>query len=213
MELVEELKNAKTVIGVLAGDGPTEFRMLRVISKKYDGSSKVLYFPKLPVYHLGGGLSVLKVIKIYVDKYNIKNFLCIIDREHLKTNAPTEKVIKEKLGEFGVGASSVQKLSADCEEALHIEGKVGAHDFVLWVAITGKEKCIEEDFAKLLETKFKEKVEPTKNDVKSVLKKHKINMEQLLRNTSISRIKQSFPALALALSSLESNETNKSGVS
>ncbi|MGB9683988.1 MAG: hypothetical protein ACPL1Z_03545 [Candidatus Bathyarchaeales archaeon] len=205
MELVEEFKKAEIVIGVLTGNGPTEHKVLKGIAKKYDGGKKILYFPRRPGYQHGSGLSVLKVTKIYVSKYNIKDFLCLIDREYIKTSI-TEREIENKLKEFGVEVGSIQKFLAEGEEALRVEGTVGIHKFILWTAIIGREKCIEENIAKILEAKFREIVEPTKDGVKSILKKHHVNIERLMASASISKIKASFPALDTILSSLESNE-------
>jgi hypothetical protein len=207
MELVEELrKPAKMVIGVLTGNGPTEFRVLRVVAKKYNGSEKVLYFPRRPGYHPGSGLSVLKVTKIHVDKYNIKKFLCLIDKEHISTKAAVERKIEEKLREFGVEVNNIQKLPANGEKALRIEGTIGSHNFVLLVAITGRIKYIEEDIAKLIGIKIEEaEVEPTKNGVAKALKKHNIDLEQLVKNANIGELKESFPALNSVLKHLESD--------
>jgi hypothetical protein len=206
MELVEELRNVKTVILVLTGDGPTESKVLKGVARKYDGGRKVLYFPRRPGYQPGSGLSVLKVTKIYVEKYAILNFLFLVDREHIKIGATAEKEIENKLREFGVEVNNIQKLSAEGEEAMRIEGNIGAHKFILWTAIIGREKYIEEDIAKLLETKFEEKVEPSKGGVKSALKRHATDIEQLMTSASKGKIKLSFPAIHTVLSSLEANE-------
>jgi hypothetical protein len=202
MELVEELKDTKTIVWVLTGNGPTEFKALKGTARKYDGGKKVLYFPRRPGYHHGSGLSVLKVIKIYVDKYKVKNFFFLVDREHIEMEAKVD----DKLKEFGIEVNNVQKFSANEEEALYIEGTIGVHDFDLWVAVIGREKCIEEDIAHLIQTKFGEKVEPSKEGVKSALKKHSIDVEQLMARASIEKIKHSFPALHMVLSHLETAE-------
>lgn len=205
MELAEELrKPAKMVIGVLTGNGKMEFKVLRVIAKNYNGERKILYFPRRPGYYFGGGLSVLQVIKIYVSKYNIKNFLCLIDKEHF-TKAEFEKKIEETLREFGVEVNQVQKFSVNNENALLVYGAVGTHNFTLWTAITGKEKCIEEDIAKLIKIKCELEVEPTKNGIARALKEHDIDIEQLVADASLKNLKTSFPALSLVLSHLESN--------
>lgn len=204
MELTEELrKPAKIVVGVLTGNGKREFKVLRIIAKKYNGQRRILYFPKRPGYRFGGGLSVLQVVKIYASKYNIKNFLCLIDREHF-AEADVKKEIEKTLREFGVNVNQVQKIPINNEDALLIEGAVGIHNFILWTAITGKEKCIEEDIAKLIEIERGLKVEPTKNGVTQAFKEHNIDIEQLMASASLKNLKTSFPALSLVLSRLES---------
>jgi hypothetical protein len=47
MKLVEELRDLKKVVWVLTGNGPTECRVLKGSVKKYDGSEKALFFPKI----------------------------------------------------------------------------------------------------------------------------------------------------------------------
>jgi hypothetical protein len=205
MELAEELrKPVKMVIGVLTGNGKTEFKVLKAIAKKYNGSEKVLYFPRRPGYYLGSGLSVLQIVKIYVSKYDVKNFLCLIDKEHF-TKAEIEKEIEEKLREFGVEVNHIHKFSVNDESALRINGTVGTHNFILWTAITGRKKYIEENIAKLIEIKFGVKVKPIKNGITKTLKKHDIDIEQLVTSASLENLKMSFPSLDLVLSSLESN--------
>lgn len=206
MELVEELrKPARTTIGVLSGKGSTEFKVLKAVAKKYDGSDKVLYLPKRPGYHPGSGLSVIKVVKIYVDKYRIKNYVCLIDKEHFTEEAAIEKEIEEKFREFGVEIRNVQKFSVDSEKALCIKGTVGVHEFTFWVAITGEEKCIEENIAKMIKIKFGIEIESTKNNVDKTLKERNLAMEKFIASASMAHLKASFPALNLMLSSLESD--------
>lgn len=207
MELVEELKGAKTIIWVLTGNGPDESKVLKGAARKYNGSEKVLFFPMLPRgFHYGAGLAILKITKIYVSKYNATKFLCLIDKEHVETAEAVGKEIKSKLREFGVEVINIQVLSAKDEEALFVEGKVGAHNFTLCIAINGREKCIEENIAKLLEARFGESVKPTKEGIKSALKKYRIDIEQLINDAKISEIKPSFPAMHAVLSRLESDE-------
>jgi hypothetical protein len=205
MELAEELrKPVKMVIGVLTGNGKREFKVLRAIAKKYNGSEKVLYFPRRPGYYLGSGLSVLQVVKIYVGKYGIKNFLCLVDKEHF-TRTEVEKEIEDKLREFGVEVNHAEQFSVNSESALCVNGHVGAHNFVLWTAIVGKEKCIEENIAKLIEMEFGVKVKPAKNGIAKTLKEHNIDIEKLVASASLKNLKLSFPSLDLVLRSLESN--------
>ncbi|MEM2994464.1 MAG: hypothetical protein QXI91_00395 [Candidatus Bathyarchaeia archaeon] len=211
MELVEEIrKPAKMVIGVLTGNGKREFKVLRAVAKKYDGTKKILYFPRLPGYRFGSGLSVLQIVKIYVSKYNIRSFLCLIDKEHF-TQAEVEMEVKEKLRKFGVEVNQVQKFPVNSENTLCINGTVGNRSFILWIAITGKEKCIEENIAKLIEVKFGVKIEPTKNGVAEALKKRDVDEEQLITKTNKRNLKASFPALDFVLSHLEST-TNSNTV-
>ena len=207
MELVEELKKpAKLIIGVLTGNGRREYRMLRAITKKYDGSEKLLYFPRRPGYLPGAKLSVLQVVKVYVSKYKINNFLCIIDKEHF-TETDIEKEVKEKIREFGIEVTQIQMFDANTENAIYLNGTVGPHNFILWMVIAGKEKCIEEDLAKLIEIKFGDKIEPTKSNIIKALRRYNVDTEKLMASASIEQLRQSFPALDFVLSRLEPNTT------
>ena len=112
--------------------------------------------------------------------------------------------IGDRLKGFGITVDHLEKLSVNDEEALRVEGKVGVHNFTLWIAINGKEKCIEENIAKLLEIKFGENIKPTKEAIKNALRKHNIeDLEQLVNNVSINKIERSFPAIHAVLSRLE----------
>jgi hypothetical protein len=115
--------------------------------------------------------------------------------------------IGDRLKEFGITVDNLEKLSINAEEALRVEGKIGIHKFALWIAINGKEKCIEENIAKLLEIEFGENVEPTKEAIRNALRKYNIeDLEQLVNNVSINKIERSFPAIHTVLSRLENNQ-------
>jgi len=207
MKLVEELeKPVKLIIGVLTGNGRREHRILKAIAKKYDGSEKLLYFPRRPGYLPGAKLSVLRVVKVYVSRYKINNFLCLIDKEHF-TGTDIEKEVEEKIREFGIEVTQIQRFNANTENAIYLNGIVGTRNFTLWMIIAGKEKCMEENLAKLIEIKFGEKIEPTKSNITEALRKHDMDTEKLLASASIEQLKQSFPALNFVLSRLESNIT------
>ena len=207
MKLVEELKKpVKLIIGVLTGNGRREYRILKAIAKKYDGSEKLLYFPRRPGYLPGAKLSVLRVVKVYVSRYKINNFLCLIDKEHF-TGTDIEKEVKEKIREFGIEVTQIQRFNVNTENAIYLNGIVGTRNFTLWMIIAGKEKCMEENLAKLIEIKFGEKIEPTKSNITEALRKHDMDTEKLLASVSIEQLKQSFPALNFVLSRLESNIT------
>ena len=207
MKLVEELeKPVKLIIGVLTGNGRREHRILKAIAKKYDGSEKLLYFPRRPGYLPGAKLSVLRVVKVYVSRYKINNFLCLIDKEHF-TGTDIEKEVEEKIREFGIEVTQIQRFNANTENAIYLNGIVGTRNFTLWMIIAGKEKCMEENLAKLIEIKFGEKIEPTKSNITEALRKHDMDTEKLLASVSIEQLKQSFPALNFVLSRLESNIT------
>jgi len=207
MKLVEELKKpVKLIIGVLTGNGRREHRILKAIAKKYDGSEKLLYFPRRPGYLPGAKLSVLRVVKVYVSRYKINNFLCLIDKEHF-TGTDIEKEVEEKIREFGIEVTQIQRFNANTENAIYLNGIVGTRNFTLWMIIAGKEKCMEENLAKLIEIKFGEKIEPTKSNITEALRKHDMDTEKLLASASIEQLKQSFPALNFVLSRLESNIT------
>jgi len=207
MKLVEELKKpVKLIIGVLTGNGRREHRILKAIAKKYDGSKKLLYFPRRPGYLPGAKLSVLRVVKVYVSRYKINNFLCLIDKEHF-TGTDIEKEVEEKIREFGIEVTQIQRFNANTENAIYLNGIVGTRNFTLWMIIAGKEKCMEENLAKLIEIKFGEKIEPTKSNITEALRKHDMDTEKLLASASIEQLKQSFPALNFVLSRLESNIT------
>jgi len=124
MKFAEELKDWKKVIWVLTGNGPTECRVLRGSVKKYDGSEKVLFFQKSPLgFQYGSGTSILKVIKVYVSKYNANNFFCLLDKEHIETSKPSEMEIENRLRGFGIIVDHLEKLSVNDEEALRVEGR------------------------------------------------------------------------------------------
>ena len=207
MKLVEELKKpVKLIIGVLTGNGRREYRILKAIAKKYDGREKLLYFPRRPGYLPGAKFSVLRVVKVYVSRYKINNFLCLIDKEHF-TGTDIEKEVEEKIREFGIEVTQIQRFNANTENAIYLNGIVGTRNFTLWMIIAGKEKCMEENLAKLIEIKFGEKIEPTKSNITEALRKHDMDTEKLLASVSIEQLKQSFPALNFVLSRLESNIT------
>jgi hypothetical protein len=206
MELSEGLKRpTETIIGVLTGDGRTEFRILSVIARKYNGSRKVLYFPKRPSFFTGKGFSPLKATKILVSKYNIRKFFYLIDKEHFNEKETVEKRIGKELREIGITPSIIQNFTVNEENALHVKGTIGSHNFILWIVVTGKKKRIEENIAELIKVTLKKNVKPTKEEIRKILREYDI--EQLLVNSSIEHIRICFPALDLILSKIERNDT------
>ncbi|MBL7117218.1 MAG: hypothetical protein ISS94_00310 [Candidatus Syntrophoarchaeum sp.] len=213
MDVVKDItKDGRPVTLVATGDGTTEFSKLGAFSKHYNGK-KVLWFPEKPKYaHFSrrshfqnqriGGLDVLEVLTVYPGAYKLHRYLFIIDREHFGGN-PTNDII-EKLNRLRIVIESIEELSVG---AFYIFCNYGSHELGVYIAISGKERCIEEDLAMLIKLEYGSDVQPTKNDIRRFLRSTGLKDKELIRNATKTNLRKAFPNLSSALMRIEKNNS------
>lgn len=88
---------------VITGDGSGEFRRLQTLAEHF-GAGEVLWFPQRSERYLGRnvgidvpGLEALRILELYKTKYQLYDFLYLVDSEHI-TDDPQE-ALESKLEE------------------------------------------------------------------------------------------------------------------
>jgi len=207
MKLVEELKgfSDESIIAVFTGNGRTELHILVPLAQKYNGNKKVLFLPKPPI-HLRPdvGLSALKALKTYLDKYRIAHTLFLVDKEHFDQKE-VDKEIDGALRSFGIDVQNIESPEKLWENALIINGLVGHREVIIHAVVLGKKKCLEEDIAKLVELELGIKVEPSKKVIRTLLHKHGLDICTLVEKAHKKTITRAFPALTFILKEIEKN--------
>lgn len=202
---------------ILTGNGRGEFYLLKKIVEKLDGTSKELFFPyfqskvlmELPKARTT--LAVLKSLMEYVEEYDVKRFLVILDLEHFTGEIRGD--IEEKLESLGVTIAETAALNPPHDNALRVEGQSrSGRDFVALIAVMGDEICPKTEchIAHLIDEKYGVWIDPPKDDADKMefLKKVKEitrarNYGKLIENLSEEELTEFFPQLLHALNTAE----------
>ncbi|MEM1947103.1 MAG: hypothetical protein QW614_01115 [Candidatus Caldarchaeum sp.] len=192
MKLVNDpsqIKNGEAVI-LITGDGQTEHRLTKALCRKIDGGQgrKYLFWPRGPLPSKTTGLRSLEQVKILMQKYPINCFLWICDRKHLRDRDKWSEVV-ESLKEYGINAEIIN----DWKHLACFRLNIGSREGFLWVAISGEERNIEENLAKLIKVRLNLDVEPKL--VRDTLKQRGINMDTLVSEATDEQINISMPSL------------------
>ncbi|MGC9445003.1 MAG: hypothetical protein ACP5E9_08800, partial [Candidatus Methanospirareceae archaeon] len=140
------------------------------IAAKLDGTSKYIFFPYFPskvlveIPKTRTTLAVLKSLIEYVEEYDVKRFLVILDREHFTKEIRED--IEEKLESLGVTIAKTEALNPPYDNALRVEGRSrGGRDFVVVITVMGDEICpkIECHIAHLVKEKYSVWIDPNQN--------------------------------------------------
>ena len=203
MKLIEDKEPGNYLIFIATGDGRTELHVLRALSKIYDGSKRI-YFPKSSRKRKTG-LSVLDIIAN--SAINAEKYLLILDREHILKDCETE--VKERLGKMNLKDAEIEVTVNEGNAKLcAVRCKRGSKEITAYIAISGKERKIEENVANLIELEYGDKINPEKEDVKTYLKRKRIKdietfIKKSHRNSGKRNIKRAFPHIAKILEELE----------
>lgn len=198
---------------ILTGNGRGEFYLLEVISQRLDGTSKSISFPffqskvLIEIPKTRTTLAVLKSLMDYVEKYDLRLFLIVIDLEHFTGGIISD--IEEKLTSMSVSIDRTEMLNPPHENALRIEGRSkGGRDFVVLISIMGITECpkIEYHVARVIEHKYGVGMDtcPGKGDIRVVLKQRGVrSYGKLIEDLEIGEIEKYFPQLIQALNAVE----------
>lgn len=131
---------------ILTGDGRGEFYLLNVIAQKLNGTSIILYFPffqskvLVEIPKTRTTLAVLESLIEYVEEYDVKRFLVVLDLEHFTRGI--RKDIKEKFESFGVTIAEIEPLNHPLDNAIRVEGRSkSGRGFIVLIAVMGDETC------------------------------------------------------------------------
>ncbi len=190
---------------VLTGDGEWEYRVLKGLCEKFDGR-KHLWFPKTPLpYSKTGtgkptGRGIYGTVKLYVEKYDVRSFVILYDREHFDG-------IDEDLRTLSrLGFTSMKVETVKENKAFVISCRLGPRDVIVHVSVQGKSRCLDEEIAELIKAKYGVELKPNKKEIKRFLKAQEVDgIEDLVKQSSIKYLKRAFEGLCAILEVLEAS--------
>jgi hypothetical protein len=195
----------------LTGDGSWEREILKAFAQRYDGNENVLLIP-IAVALLGrgnrragrlSGLSALQAIKTYVSKYRLKRYLFLVDKEHICNTEDTSAELEASVKGIGFSFPHIESLGS---QAFLVKCKVGSHNIVVHTVISGEEKRIEEDIARLISLEWNINIEPDKRAINNVLRQRRTNLFSFVRNAASANLSQALSDLAAAFESMEETQ-------
>jgi hypothetical protein len=195
MEL-EELRGRQAQIIVLTGDGKTEIRVLKHCSRIYNGK-KTLWYPGTPIPQRTT-IEALRAVKVCVESYRILYYLFLIDREHLEKGKEEETIEKVLMNE-GFREMEITQLNS----LFLVKCLLGPRRIMIYVIVIGTEKRIEEELVELIKLELGVDIEPEKGEIRKVLKSHRMDFEDLLRNAKRENLEEAFSSLCSALKMIE----------
>lgn len=188
-----------SLIVFLTGDGRTEYNVIQRLPKKYGGDNKSLLVAKSPYsYKSGTGLNALNAVKTNLSVYKVTNTLCVVDKDFLSdlTKQSMKRKITRKLNDCGVRVRSIKSIEVSHEIVFVVNAEItGRGNILVYLAVIGENKCIEEDIARLIRLELNEEVEPEKPQIRAVLRKNHLNLQSLIDRARHINLAQSFPAL------------------
>jgi hypothetical protein len=202
---------------ILTGDGRGEFYLLSVIAQKLNGTSIILNFPffqskvLVEIPKTRTTLAVLESLIEYVEGYDVKLYLVVLDLEHFTRGIRED--IREKFESFGVTIAEIEPLNPPQDNALRVEGRSNSgRDFAALIAVMGDESCPNTEFhiAHLIEEKYGVWLDPPTHDndkMKFLEKVREItrarNYGKLIEILSEEELTKFFPQLMYALKAVE----------
>ena len=208
MRLVESIKSIDSYYLIISGNGTfPENVLFKNLCKKFNGYDKAIFYINTPLKKQTG-LDALNAIPLYPKKFRINSIIFIMDGEHIEENAAIE--VKEHLEAKGMSVNQVLPLQG----AFLIKCKTGPYDVILFCIIGGPEVFIEEEVAKLVGLKLGVKIDLSrkresagrkiiKKQIKQVLREKRKTIEELVRNTEITKLEEIFPNICAVLKKIE----------
>jgi len=183
---------------VLTGNGVREHRILEAAVLKFN-HTKILKIPQTGLGRPTGLEGVTRALAEVIEKVNVRRFLILIDKEHV-TNL---NEVLNKLRSHGFEILRIEELDTNC---WRIKARRGHREAILYLAVLGIKKSIEENLAKLIEITHYEQVEPAKETVYGWLRRRGIRDKDLIQQASKKSFRLAFPQLAKALEELANDE-------
>jgi hypothetical protein len=101
------------------------------------------------------------------------------------------------------GFTILQRERGSREGCWRIAVERGGRRGVIILAVQGRAKSIEEDYAELIKLSSGESVEPDKKHIKRWLKERGMGrLRELIRSASVEQLEEAFPSLTCALKAL-----------
>jgi len=214
MRAIDELRNGdsrRQVSIALTGDGPKERKILRAMAGRYpQPNDKLLWIPEAPsIYERGNrrtqrycGFTALQPVKMFIGKFRIYSYLVLLDYEYVNPVTGLDYQIGERMRENGFNPSNIQKMAS---QAFKISCNDAAHEFDIYLVISGNNRRIEENEATLINLNYGTNIKPEKNVIANFYRENGISLPELIRTTSKRNIGIAFADLLAALDNIENS--------
>jgi hypothetical protein len=178
---------------VLTGDGTDDLATLGAICERYDHEAALV----CPQYAPMTGLKVIDPLAVVFDKERrTSRFLTLLDREHLESIDDFTEALEER----GFTILQREVLREGC---WRIAVERGGRRGVIILAVQGRAKSIEEDYAELIKLSGGESVKADKKCIKRWLKERGMGgLRELIKSVGVELIEEAFPSLTCALKAL-----------
>lgn len=188
-----KLKTASRSIVMLTGDGRWEDRLVEGFCKKFDGGygGKSVISLRGPIVGRITGIASLSQIKILIGKFGVRDFIWLCDKEHFERIDGWENRIMDALRVYGINAVIGESYDGYAKFYLEFGGKRA----IVWAALVGVERKLEENLVKLIKMQYEKKIEPTKDELRNFLKKHGMDVETLIEKSAMDNLRESFPSV------------------
>jgi len=165
---------------IVIGNGIHDEKVMRTLFKRFDDKAAVLMPQARPALGLEGSIDLAAEL---IGRFG-KDVLIVIDKE-----AFDESRFKSIL-EYKFSICSIQKRDTSFWCARVVRGVREAN---LYVAIMGIEKGIEEVEAILIRERYGEDIEPTKNAIRTFLRRHDTKIYDVIEELGEESIRRAFP--------------------
>ena len=192
------LTSTPLTAALVIGDGPVDEAIVEAAAKHYDHAKTITILDQ-PVRETGLAKALERAWYI-IAKLGITRILIVIDREHV----PPER--KQLLAELRL--AGLHPLGAEEPHpgllVINVEtNPPNPRRATILLTIMGSEPpMIEADIAKLIETIYGDKVEPTKKSIHKWLREKALTLRQLVENATKKQLEEAMPQLAQALQKL-----------
>jgi len=214
MRPIDELRNGDNPSQVsiaLTGDGPKERKILRAMAGRYpQPNDRLLWIPEaVSIYGRGNkrtqrfcGFTALQPVKMFIGKYRICSYLVLLDYEYINPATVLDYQIDERMRENGFNPVNIQQLA---NHAFKISCSDAAHEFDIYLVISGNIRRIEENEATLINLNYGTNIEPEKNVIANFYRENGISLHELIRATSKRNLSIAFADLLAALDNIENS--------
>jgi hypothetical protein len=190
---------AEDYILFATGDGRQEDRVCKGFTEHFNGTKINILSFKSPLPRRTTGLASVGVVKTYIERFPVKRLLWTCDKEHLKASNSWMNQVKDSLASIGITSG----VGSEWKDAARLELAVGPKRVVLWCALTGVKKALEENLSELIELELKEKVLPNKKEISSALTRHGLKIEDLIKHSSKKNLRLATPSLVSVFEDIE----------
>jgi len=177
------------IAALVVGDGPVDEVVVEAAAKHYDHTKTITILDQ-PIRETGLTKALERAWYI-VARLGITRILLVIDREHV----PQEK--KHLLEELRLAGLHPLEASERHQGLLAINVATNPPNprqaTILLTIMGSNPPMIEADIAKLIETMYGDKVEPTKKGIHKWLRKRGLTLRELVENATRQQLEEAIP--------------------